>query len=550
VLRSRLAPVLALALVLAACQQTAKPPTTTVAPSAAGGEKPVAGGTLTFIVNAEPPSFDGHRETTFALLHPIAPHYSLLYKFDPNDLTKVIPDVAAEQPAVSADKMTVTIKLRQDVKFHDGTGMTSEDIKATYDKIIFPPTGVLSPRAGAYAVVSAVNATDKYTVEFKLKYPSASFLTNLASPWNFIYSAAKLKADIHFYEKNIMGTGPFLYDGNTKGQDWKGKKNPDYFGKDKDGNKLPYLDAYKALIITDANAGVTAIRSKQAMIEFRGFTPSQRDDLSRSLPNDLAIQEAPWICVNYVVPNTTKKPFDDPRVRRALTLAVDRWGGGEALSKTTIVKDVGGLMRPKGPFAMNDTDLVKIAGFGKDAKANKDAAKKLLSDAGVPNLSFKFLNRNIQTPYEPVAVYLIDQWKQVGITATHDVKETSAYQADLRAGTFEVALDFNCDFLDEPDLQLAKFWSASKAGKGLNFAYYDDTKLDGLIDAQSRETDPAKRVKLVGDIERYAMDEMAYQYPVLWWYRIIPYLNTVRGWKIGSNHYTNQDLATVWLAKK
>src|SRR5207249_11331347 len=64
-----------------------------------------------------------------------------------------------------------------------------------------------------------------------LKYPSASFLTNLASPWNFIYSAAKLKADIHFYEKNIMGTGPFLYDGNTKGQDWRGKKNPDYFGR-------------------------------------------------------------------------------------------------------------------------------------------------------------------------------------------------------------------------------------------------------------------------------------------------------------------------------
>jgi peptide/nickel transport system substrate-binding protein len=347
-----------------------------------------------------------------------------------------------------------------------------------------------------------------------------------------------------------MGTGPFLYDGNTKGQDWKGKKNPDYFGKDKDGTKLPYLDAYKALIITDANAGVTAIRSKQAMIEFRGFTPSQRDDLSRSLPNDLAIQEAPWICVNYVVPNTTKKPFDDPRVRRALSLAVDRWGGGEALSKTTIVKDVGGLMRPKGPFAMSDTDLAKISGFGKDAAANKAAAKKLLADAGVPNLSFKFLNRNITTPYEPVAVYLINEWKSVGITATHDVKETSAYQADLRAGTFEVALDFNCDFLDEPDLQLAKFWSASKAGKGLNFAYYDDTKLDGMIDAQSRETDPAKRITLVGDIERYAMDEMAYQYPVLWWYRIVPYLNVVRGWKIGSNHYTNQDLTTVWLAKK
>ncbi|HLQ06103.1 MAG TPA: ABC transporter substrate-binding protein [Verrucomicrobiae bacterium] len=539
------------ALLLAACTQQAAPTTSSApAPSLAGGEKPQTGGTLTFVVNAEPPSFDGHRETTFALLHPIAPHYSLLYKFDPADLTKVIPDVASGDPQVSADKLSVTIKLRTDVKFHDGSTMTAADVLATYNKIIFPPTGVLSPRAGAYAPVDSISTTDASTVVFKLKYPSASILTNLASPWNFIYSAAKLNADIHWYEKNIDGTGPFTYVSNTKGQDWVGKKNPAYFGKDKDGTQLPYLDGYKALIITDATAGVNAIRSKQAMIEFRGFTPQQRDDLSRALPNDLAIQEAPWICVNYVVPNTKVKPFDDPRVRQALTLAIDRYAGGEALSKTTIVKDVGGLMRPKGPFAMSDADLAKIRGFGKDPAAAKAEAKKLLADAGQSNLTFKFLNRNITTPYEPVAVFLIDQWKQIGVTATHDVKETSAYQADLRAGNFQVALDFNCDFLDEPDLQLAKFQSASKLGKGLNFAYYDDTKLDGMLDAQSRETDPAKRLKIVGDIERYAMDEMAYQYPVLWWYRIIPYLSLVRGWKIGSNHYTNQDLTSVWLAQK
>jgi len=550
--RKSIALAVVLALTLAACTQQPAPATSSSAPAAslAGGEKAQTGGTLTFIVNAEPPSFDGHRETTFALLHPIAPHYSLLYKFDPNDLTKVIPDVASGDPQVSADKLTVTIKLRTDVKFHDGATMTSADVLATYNKIIFPPTGVLSPRAGAYAAVDSISTTDASTVVFKLKYPSASFLTNLASPWNFIYSAAKLKDDIHWYEKNVDGTGPFTYVSNTKGSDWVGKKNPAYFGKDKDGTQLPYLDGYKALIITDATAEVNAIRSKQAMIEFRGFTPQQRDDLSRALPNDLAIQEAPWICVNYVVPNTKVKPFDDVRVRQALTLAIDRYAGGEALSKTTIVKDVGGLMRPKGPFAMSDADLAKIRGFGKDPAAAKAEAKKLLADAGQSNLSFKFLNRNITTPYEPVAVFLIDQWKQIGVTATHDVKETSAYQADLRAGNFQVALDFNCDFLDEPDLQLAKFQSASKLGKGLNFAFYDDTKLDGMLDAQSRETDPAKRIKLVGDIERYSMDEMAYQYPVLWWYRIIPYLSIVRGWKIGSNHYTNQDLTTVWLAQK
>ena len=535
-----------LTLLLAACSPQG--PAATPGATAAAGESPRSGGTLTFVVNAEPGTFDGHRETTFALLHPIAPHYSTLYKWDPNDLTKVVPDVAAAIPDISADKLTWTIKLRTDVKFHDGTAMTSEDVLATYNKIVFPPANVISARQGAYAAVDKIEAPNPSTIVFKLKYATGSFQANLASPWNFIYSAAKLKQDIKWYEKNIMGTGPFIYVSNTKGQDWVAKKNPDYFGKDKNGTKLPYLDGYKAFIITDATAEVNAIRSKQAMIEFRGFTPQQRDTLSGALGTQLAIQEGPWVCVNYIVPNTKKKPFDDVRVRQALNLAIDRWSGGEALAKQTIVKDVGGLMRPRGPFAMSDTDLQKLQGFSKDAKAAKDQAKKLLADAGVPNLSFKFLNRNIDTPYTPVAVFLIDQWRQAGITATHEQKDTATYTADRNSGNFDVVLDFNCDFLDEPDLQLAKFYSASKLGRGLNYAGYDDEQLDKMIDTQSRETDPEKRKKAVWDIEKYAMETKAYQYPVLWWYRIVPYLNTVRGWRIGSNHYYNQQLETVWLA--
>jgi len=533
------------ALVASACgQQTATAPATPAPAADAGGEKPTAGGTLTFVVNAEPPSFDAHKETTFALLHPTSPHYSTLYRFDPNDLTKIVPDVAAAMPEISADKLTWTVKLRSDVKFHDGTPLTSEDVLATYNKIVFPPSGVVSARRGAYAVVDRMEAPAKDSLVFKLKYPSASFQAGLASPWNWIYSAAKLKTDIKWYEKNVLGTGPFTYVNYVKGASWEGKKNPDYFLKGQ-----PYLDGYKALFISDATAAVNAIRGKQAQIEFRGFTPQQRDDLSRALPNDLAIQEAPWICVNYIVPNAKKKPFDDPRVRRALTLAIDRWTMGAALSKITIIKDIGGLMRPKGPFAMSDADLEKIAGFSKDGRASKDKAKALLAEAGVTNLTFEFLNRSINTPYEPLAVAIIDQWKQAGITATHKVKETSAYLADLRSGNFDVGLDFNCDFLDEPDLQLAKFQSASLGGKGLNLAGYDDPKLDAMIDAQSRETDPAKRKALIGGIERYAMDEMAWQTPTPWWFRIIPYNNKVRGWRVGSNHYTNQDLVSVWLAK-
>ena len=551
--RPSIALALVLSIVLAACQQGQQPVgagSATAAPTGVAGEQPRPGGTLTYIVSAEPPTFDGHQSTTFATLMPASPHYSILYKLDPADnVSKIIPDIAAGMPQISADKLTYTVKLRTDVKFHDGTKLTSEDVLATYNKIIFPPAGVTSPRRGVYSAVESMTAPDPSTITFKLKYATGSFLAGLASPWNYIYSAAKLKADPKFYEKNIMGTGPFTFVEYVKGSHWTGKKNPDYFEKGK-----PYIDGYRAVFIGDAARQTAAIRSKQAMIEFRGFTPTQVSDLSRALGQELAIQEASWVCVNYISFNTTKKPFDDPRVRRALTLGIDRWSGGEALSKQTIVKGVGGLMRPGGPFAMPDAELQKIPGFYKDSAKSIAEAKKLLADAGVSNLTFKFLNRNVNTPYEPVALFAINEWKKIGVTATHEVKETAAYLADLRNKNFDVGLDFNCDYFDEPDLQLAKFYSVAKPdgtaglGAGLNLSHYNDPKLDGLIDAQGRETDPTKRKQLVWEIERYAMGEMAWQVPVIWWNRVIPHLAIVRGYRIGSNHYTSMDMANIWLA--
>ena len=535
---------LVLSILLAACAPT---PAGTVTPTAATGgqEQPQKGGQLVFVVASEPPSFDAHKEVTYAVLHPVSPHYSLLLRYDPDDLTKIIPDVAAAMPEISADKLTWNIKLRQDVKFHDGSQMTSADVVATYSKIIFPPAGVVSARKAAYAAVDSISAPDQYTIQFKLKYPSASLLAGLASPWNYIYSAAKLKDDIKWYEKNIMGTGPFEFASYERGSAWTGRKNAKYFLKDR-----PYLDGFRAVFIVDPKAQENAIRGQQALIEFRGFSAQARDDLSRALPNNLAIQEAPWVCVNYVAPNNKKKPFDDVRVRKALLLSVDQWTIAPELAKQTIVRDVGALMRPKSAFAMSDEEVQKIPGLRKDGTKSKDEAKALLAAAGVPNLTFTLLNRNTPHPYEPIAIALIAEWKKIGVTVTHQPKATAAYLADLGSGNFDVAIDFNCDYVDEPDLMLAKFQSTSKAGSGLNRANYDDEQLDRMIDAQSRETDPAKRKALVWDIERYAIGEKAYQWPAFWWFRIIPYNSKVRGWKIGSNHYTNQDLVSVWLAAK
>ncbi|MFQ5803447.1 MAG: ABC transporter substrate-binding protein, partial [Candidatus Methylomirabilales bacterium] len=261
-----------------------------MAPAAMAAEQPRYGGTLNFAVPKDPPSFDGHRENTFALIHPVAPHYSLLLKFDQWKYPKIVGDVA-ESWTISKDGKTYTFKIRKGIKFHDGSLLTARDVKATYDKIIFPPPGVVSARKGSYLMVKSVEAPDARTVVFHLKWGAPSFLANLASPWNFIYKADILAKDPHWYEKHIMGTGPFKFVDYVPGSHWVGEKNKDYFVKGR-----PYLDGYRAIFIKSTSARVAAIRGGRALIEFRGFSPAGRDDLVRALDGKIKVQEGPWLC--------------------------------------------------------------------------------------------------------------------------------------------------------------------------------------------------------------------------------------------------------------
>jgi peptide/nickel transport system substrate-binding protein len=502
---------------------------------------PRRGGVLAFEVSAEPPSFDAHREATFALIHPTRPHYNLLVKFDPQNYPRVVPDLA-ESWTASPDGLTYTFRVRPNVRFHDGSLLTSRDIKASYDKIIFPTGDVVSARKAVYEVVERVEAPDAQTVVFRLKWRSPSFLASVASPWNWIYKAEILERDPHWYERNVMGTGPFKFAEYVRGSHWVGARNENYFVPGR-----PYLDGYRALFIRSGAAQVNAIKSGQALVEFRGFSPAQRDDIVKTLGDRVRVQESSWLCNNTVVFNTRKRPFDDARFRRALTLALDRWSGSRALSQIAFVGPIGGVMRPGGPFETPDSELTQIAGYGRDMEAARAEARRLLAEAGVAEgFAFDLLNRNVQMPYEYVGIFLIDQWRQIGLRVNHVVKETGPYLADERAGNFDAAVDFNCDFYDDPDAQLVKFLSANKSP--LNYGGYNDGVLDRLFVEQSRQPDPARRMQLVRQFERRLLDDKVWQIYVLWWHRIIPHWEQLRGYTVSPSHYL-EDLQDVWLAE-
>src|SRR5512145_2797723 len=164
-------------------------------------QAPRRGGELVYSFLAEPPSFDAHQEATFAVPHTTAPFYSLLVKLDPAEYPKVVPDLA-ESWTISPDGRTYEFKLRDGVKFHDGSLLTARDVKASLDHVVFPPAGVASPRKAVYAQVEAVEATNPRTLRVRLKRAQPGMLTFLASPWNYVYKADLLEKDPSWFKEN------------------------------------------------------------------------------------------------------------------------------------------------------------------------------------------------------------------------------------------------------------------------------------------------------------------------------------------------------------
>jgi peptide/nickel transport system substrate-binding protein len=335
-----------------------------------------------------------------------------------------------------------------------------------------------------------------------------------------------------------MGSGAFVFVEHVKGKHWVGKRFDKYFEPGR-----PYLDGYQAYFLS-GKAVVDAMAQGKIQAQFRGFSPEERDTLVAKLGDSATVNEGPWINNLLVVFNTKRPPFDDARVRRALSLAIDRWKAAEELQNTTFLKFVGGVMRPGFAMATPERELSALPGFSRDIAASRAEAKRLLAEAGVRVLKLKLTNRDIPTPYGPAGDYLVEAWRAIGIETTQEKLNTKNWQSALEKGEFEVAIDFVGDYFDDPTLQLTKYVSFDLSP--VNYSHATDRFLDALYIGQAVTADPRQRSKIVRDFERHAMTE-AYSVPLLWWNRIIVNSATVKGWHFTPSHYLDQDLSEVWL---
>jgi len=502
----------------------------------AEAQTPKRGGTLVYSVSlGEPETFDCHATSTVATLYRLAPHYSMLIRLDPANYPQVTKDLA-DSWEMAPDGLTYTFHLHPNVQFHDGTILTAADVKASIDRLRDPKPGVISVRQAQYRDISAIEAPDDRTVIIRLSKPNAAMLSLLASPWNCIYSAKKMASDPNYPARVVMGTGPFRFTNYVAGSQWEGQRFENYFREGR-----PYLDGFKA-VSTSPTGFVTATIGGQVMTDFRGYSAPDRDRIVAARGDAMRVAEVESTMTFFSYSfNTQHKPLDDVRVRRALALAIDHKTGQQLMAKLLTISAAGGFLRPGSQFAQPWSELQKQIGFRPDLAASRAEAKRLLAEAGVKDLKLTFVNR---AQYPMIGVFLIDQWRQIGVTVTQELPENARFFAARDAGNYDIIPEGGADYLDEPSLQLAAALSYDLNPQNGSRAI--DRKVDELFEKQARELDPAKRKAITTELENYLIDQ-AYRIPLFWGKPSIVMDKRIVGYPDAPSPYIGLDWADIWL---
>jgi peptide/nickel transport system substrate-binding protein len=485
-------------------------------------QAPKAGGILNATLLEAPPSFSIHDETTISSVWPSMPCYNNLVLYDPlkkqESLDTIIPELAEKWSWQDGGKSLV-FALRKDVKWHDGQPFSSKDVKHTFDTIreVEGITAKLrvNPRKLWYENVESIDAPTPESVIFRLKRPQPSLLLMLASGYAPIYPAHVPVSDLR---AKCMGTGPFKLKEYRQGELIEFTKNPDYFVKGR-----PYLDGIRYTIIKERGTRYSALQTGREDIPFIWEVAKTIAEATKRDAPQLVLVESSTNVNDHIIVNFRKPLFKDPRIWKAINLAVDRKGYIQAGRQGAAV--IGGVLLPKpyGVWGLSEAEQKKLPGFGDPAK-QKAEAKKLLAEAGYgPSNPLKFTvsTRAIQT-YIDIASYVIDQFKQVGIESTMEQVETGVWHPKMSRGEFDVALNLTGIGPDDPD---ANFYENFKCGSVRNYPAYCSQEVDSLIEKQSQTTDPKKRLQLVNEIDKRLQLEGARlmlgwskEYVVMWPY--------------------------------
>ena len=514
--------------------------------SSAWGASPTPryGGVLNAMQQEDPPSLSIHEETTISTTWSVMPCYSNLVFFNPlrgqESPATIIGELAETWAWRDADK-ALAFALRKGVRWHDGRPFTSKDVKYTFDLVRGAPGtfGLRSnPRKVWYAQIQAVDAPDAYTVVFHLKRPQPSLLMLLAAGHAPIYPAHVPPADLR---TRCVGTGPFKLKEYRPGELIEYVRNTDYFVKGR-----PYLDGIRFIIIKERGTRIAALQAGRLdIMDPTDGTKTASEQLKRAVPG-MVVYETSRNDNDNILVNFKRVPFTDPRVRRAVNLAIDRRGYIQAVRQGGAVPGASMLPPPWGIWGLRREELAGLPGTGDPAR-QKVEARQLLADAGFgPGRPLRIVvSTRTLAQYVDMATYVIDQLKQIGVEATLEQVESALWFARLTRGEYELGANVTGIGVDDPD---ANFYENYICGSPRNYSQYCSPEVDRMVDAQSQMLDSVSRRRAVAEIQRRL--ELDGARPILSWemtyYTMWPYVKNLIPHQVQYNYARFQD---VWLDK-
>jgi peptide/nickel transport system substrate-binding protein len=512
-------------------------------PSIASAQK--SGGILRSYEVANPPSASILEEATSATTHPFMAVFNNLVIFDqaePINRPEVIRPELAESWAWDASNTKLTMKLRQGVTWHDGKPFTSKDVKCTWDWSTEKVNGGFrkNPRKLWWDNIKEVTTNGDHEVTFELNRPQASLLTLMASGMSPVYPC---HVPARIMRTKPIGTGPFRVVSFENNKFVRLEKNPNYWRKGR-----PYLDGLEFSIMASRGTRLLAFAAKEIDKTFvSDVTGPLIADVKARTPDAVCEFALTGVSSNLLV-NREKPPFDNPKLREAMMLTLDRdaiikiVSGGEA--------SIGGAMLPPpaGVWSKPVEEFKKLPSYSGTIEERRAKALAIMKELGYGpqnKLKIKVGTRDYQA-YKDPAVLLVDHLNQINFEAELEIIETSLYYGRITRGDYQVALNLTGTGVDEPDVT---FYEGYLCGSTRNYTNYCNKEVDRLIHAQSAELDVAKRKELVWQLEKIIAEDIAR--PIIYQTRSATCWHPhVKGYVLHQNSiYNSWRFEDVWMDK-
>ena len=463
------------------------------------------GGVLRQYIIDSPASMSIHEETTVVAERPMMAVMSNLVLFDQhvaqNSLSTIVPELATDW-VWDEDGTKLVFHLRQGVKWHDGKPFTAADVKCTWDLIQGKTAERLrvNPRKSWYNNLSEVVPNGDHEVTFVLKRAQPAFMALLASGMSPVYPCHVSPAQMR---QHPIGTGPFKFVEFKPNEFIKVVKNPDYW---KPG--VPHLDAIDYTILRNRSTAILAFVAGKYELTFAGtLNIPLTHDLQKQRPDAICELPPGSVSTNLII-NRQKPPFDNPELRRALSLAIERQAFIDILTESKGFRAAAMQPPPGGQWGMPLDMLEKLPGYGPDVAANRDKAREIMEKLGYgPDkpMHLKVTTRDIP-PYRDPAVILIDQLKEIYVEGELEPIDTAQWYPKVQRKDYAVALNLTGTLVDDPDAMLYENYACGGVG---NYNGYCNPEIDKLIEQQSMEADQEKRKRLVWEIERRLTEDDA-----------------------------------------